>query len=129
MQVLQGVSLLSHLNRVPPALLLALAVSRGRTLSIRALSLRSGVPVRTLARISKMDEWSSVKLSTLNDIALACRVDLLRMGAVRRRIKRMAVQAKVPFSSLSAGGVARFSRERRRQRVLRAMLPRTDSKL
>jgi hypothetical protein len=120
-------SILAHLNKVPPPLLLALASSRGRTLSVRELSARSGVPIRTLTRISMMPDWSTVKLSTLSDIARACRVDLLRLGSVRRRIKRMAIQARVPFAALHSDNIAYASRERRRQRVLRAMMPNTDA--
>ena len=123
-------SLLDNLNGIPPSLLLALGTRSGRTLSLAELSEVSGVPLRSIARMAVAPDWSVYRqLVLLSDIAEACGVDMFNQGDARKRIKRMAVQAKVPFSSLSAGGVARFSRERRRQRVLRAMLPRTDSKL
>lgn len=78
---------LEKLNRVPPKLC-RLAAHRGRLpLSNQDLAIASGLSESTIAAISQLDVWDSVKLSTVDRFTRACGVDLLRLKELKRFLR------------------------------------------
>jgi len=115
------VSLIAHLDRLPPAVCLALARQDGRTLTLEEVSARAGVPTRTLSRIAAKRSWAGVKLKTIEAIAGACDVDLLNQSKDRERLRKSVIGRRDPLGGMTGTGIAAYSRERRRQGVFRVM--------
>lgn len=117
----ESMSLITHLDRLPPAVCLALARAGKRTLTLPEVAEKSGVPLRTLARIASRHTWAGVKLRTLDAIATACGVDLLNQSKDRERLRRSVIGRRDPLGGMTGKGIAAYARERRRQGVFRVM--------
>lgn len=113
--------LLSHLNKLPPAVVMALARSRGRTLTLLELSKASKVPLRTLARVHRAPSWGGVKVATADAILEACKVDIVNQSKARSALRKSVLGRRDPFASMAGRGIAAHSRERRRQAMFRMM--------
>lgn len=114
-----------HFDRIPPKLCLLSAARRGNIETLRAVSARSGIPLRTLCRIVQRNTWSGVKSSTIAAISAACGVNLIHQGPAIKKLKAMLVSAQVPLAGLTrnARDISYFSRSRRRQGVLLSLRP------
>lgn len=95
-------SLAPHLNRIPPFLCAAIAKGRNPPLSPREIATRSGIPLRTVERISGKIMWDSIKVGVAHRFALACGVDLLRQSRTKNYLRTTTRQASVPLPNLNA---------------------------
>lgn len=82
-------SLLERLNQIPPSRcrLLARKKHGRRLMSVTDLMRRSGLSRKTVIRISHLNQWDRVPVSTAERFAAACDVDLL--APWRRRDGRL----------------------------------------
>lgn len=86
--------ILEKINRFPPFLVRAVArKNRGRDyMTLADIAEKSGLPVKTIQRISKKARWDDIPLAVADKFALACGVDLLR---IRRHVEFMKRRRKV----------------------------------
>lgn len=72
--------LLSQIDRIPPFLCVAIATQVHR-LTVTDIADRAKVSRRTVSRLNNMASWGSVRADLIDEIATACRVNLLEPKA------------------------------------------------
>jgi len=81
-------SLLKHLDRVPPNLCRVLARDEGRALTNRQIAKRSGLSLKRVGEISKKKSWGSVNIRQATEFTEACGVDTVNQWRVRKYLLR-----------------------------------------
>lgn len=94
-------NLLAHLNQIPPFLCIAIATGRSGGETMAELSQKSGVPIRSLERISSRTTWDGVTVGTASRVAGSCGVSLVSPAMSLRYIRKTAA-AKTPLPRLSS---------------------------
>jgi hypothetical protein len=61
-----------RLDKLPPCLCWIIARRLRRPISLQEISLRSGVPLRSLARIFRKSSWATVKIGVADRVRKAC---------------------------------------------------------
>lgn len=96
------VPLLEWLDAVPPWKCRAAAVKKDlrtrQTIRIPAVELSqlSGIPLRTISRISYLKSWDSVNIKVASAFAFACGVNLLAPNPLERYV-RVRFKKGLPF--------------------------------
>ena len=97
------------LSRMPPCLCAAVASGRKGRLSPREISIKSGIPLRSVERLSSQVSWENVKMGVAWRFADACGVDLVRQGRTRNYMKTTLRQSSIPLPGLTPRQRAAFN--------------------
>lgn len=84
--------LLERCDRLPPYLVRLVARSaskRGVPLTLHQIAAASGIPYRTVRRLSRQRSWGNVPIATADKFAAACGVNLMKQKAQLDYLKRL----------------------------------------
>ncbi|NDJ15523.1 MAG: hypothetical protein EBY17_30840 [Acidobacteriia bacterium] len=92
-------TLLQKLDRIPPFLCIAIGTGRKDGPSMLELAESTGIPIRTLERISSRTTWARIRTDTIGQISLHCSVDLIDVGPTMRYLKK-TISSRSPLPNL-----------------------------
>ena len=88
-------SLILKLDKLPPNLVRLIARDGRKALSNREISNKSGLTLKRVGQISKMNTWSNLQVSEANAFAEACGVDLINQAKTRKYLMRGPAMAHI----------------------------------
>ena len=92
-------SLILKLDKLPPNLVRLIARDGRRALSNRDIANKSGLTLKRVGQISRMETWASLQVAEANAFAEACGVDLINQAKTRKYLMRSPAMAHLKKAS------------------------------